>query len=136
MRYTVFFKRLPSNLDLPLPARATEQSAGYDVCSAEEEFMIEPREIKLVSTGLVRPRSGLALRDGIIIPNSPGTIDPDYRGELGIIMQNNGNKSVRIKRGDRIAQLVFHSFEVPEVIESGDIGITARGTDGFGSTGR
>tara|TARA_Y100000590_G_scaffold462128_1_gene625434 strand:- start:5405 stop:5848 length:444 start_codon:yes stop_codon:yes gene_type:complete len=147
LRYSVSFKRLPSNLDLPLPARATQQSAGYDVCSAEEEFIIEPREIKLVSTGLVmelpeglecqvRPRSGLALRDGIIIPNSPGTIDPDYRGELRIIMQNNGNKSVRIKRGDRIAQLVFHSFEIPEVIESEDISITARGKDGFGSTGR
>jgi len=109
--------------------------------------VLEPTEIRLVATGLnmelpdglecqVRPRSGLALRHGITLPNSPGTIDPDYRGELRIIMQNSGGKVVRIKRGERIAQLVFNRFATPEVVESEELGATARGTDGFGSTGR
>lgn len=101
----------------------------------------------MVSTGLhmelpvglecqVRPRSGLALRHGITLPNSPGTIDPDYRGELRIIMQNNGREPVRIERGERIAQLVFQRFETPQLVESQELGATARGSDGFGSTGR
>ncbi len=143
----VHFARLPSNPDLPLPARATEQAAGYDVRSAEEDFVLEPREIRLVATGLtmelpeglecqVRPRSGLALRHGITLPNSPGTIDPDYRGELRIIMQNNGSESVRIERGERIAQFVFQRFATPEVVECDKLGATGRGADGFGSTGR
>ena len=143
----VRFKRLPSNPDLPLPARATEHSAGYDVRSAEEDFVLQPREIRLAGTGLdmelprglecqVRPRSGLALRHGITLPNSPGTIDPDYRGELRIIMQNSGSEAVRIERGERIAQLVFHHFTTPEVVESEELGATARGSDAFGSTGR
>lgn len=143
----VRFARLPSNPDLPLPARATEQAAGYDVRSAEEDFVLEPREIRLVATGLtmelpeglecqVRPRSGLALRHGITLPNSPATIDPDYRGELRIIMQNTGSQSVRIERGERIAQLVFQHFVTPEVVECQELGATARGLDGFGSTGR
>ncbi len=143
----VRFRRLPSNPDLPLPARATEYAAGYDVRSAEDDFVLEPGEIRLVPTGLnmelpeglecqVRPRSGLALRHGITLPNSPGTIDPDYRGELRVIMQNNGSEAVPIERGDRIAQLVFHHFATPEVVESEELGATARGSDGFGSTGR
>jgi len=143
----VRFRRLQGNPDLPLPARATEHAAGYDVRSAEEDFVLQPREIRLVSTGLnmelpeglecqVRPRSGLALRHGITLPNSPGTIDPDYRGELRIIMQNSGSEAVRIERGERIAQLVFNRFATPEVVESDELGATARGSDGFGSTGR
>jgi len=111
-----------------------------------EEFTLGPQEIRLVSTGLemelpdgmecqVRPRSGLALRHGVTLPNSPGTIDPDYRGELRIILQNTGAEQVDFVRGDRIAQLVFHRFSVPEVIEATALGATARGVDGFGSTG-
>jgi dUTP pyrophosphatase len=143
----VRFRRLQSNPDLPLPTRATDHAAGYDVRSAEEDFVLEPGEIRLVATGLnlelpeglecqVRPRSGLALRHGITLPNSPGTIDPDYRGELRIIMQNGGSEAVLIERGDRIAQLVFHRFATPEVVEAEELGATVRGSDGFGSTGR
>ena len=146
MSDVVRFKRLPENPDLPLPSRATPHAAGYDVRLAEENFVLAPQEIRLVSTGLemelpegmecqVRPRSGLALRHGVTLPNSPGTIDPDYRGELRIILQNSGTAPVTFTRGDRIAQLVFHRFSTPEVIETTALGATARGEDGFGSTG-
>ncbi len=140
------FRRLESNPDLPLPSRATEHAAGYDVRSAEPSFTLEPGEIRLVATGLVmelpermecqvRPRSGLALRHGITLPNSPGTVDPDYRGELRIIMQNGGPKPVLIERGERIAQLVFARFEIPVVREVQELSETVRGEGGFGSTG-
>ena len=142
----VRFRRLPSNPDLPLPARATEHAAGYDIRSAEEEVVLQPGEIRLVSTGLVmelpehlecqvRPRSGLALEHGVTLPNSPGTIDPDYRGELRVIMQNLGPEPVTLARGERIAQLVFARFATPDVVEVEELGETARGTGGFGSTG-
>ena len=142
----VRFKRLPANPDLPLPSRATPHAAGYDVRSAEEDFVLAPQEIRLVATGFemelpgdmecqVCPRSDLALRHGVTLPNSPGTIDPDYRGELRIILQNSGAEPVSFARGDRIAQLVFHRFSMPQVIEASELGITARGEDGFGSTG-
>jgi dUTP pyrophosphatase len=142
----VRFKRLPFNKDLPLPSRATPHAAGYDIRSAEADFVLAPKEIRLVSTGLemelpegmecqVRPRSGLALRHGITLPNSPGTIDPDYRGELRVILQNSGTEPVAFKRGDRIAQLVFHRFSAPEVVEVSELGATVRGENGFGSTG-
>ncbi len=143
----VRFVRLEQNPDLPLPGRATPNSAGYDVRSAEADFDLRPGEIRPVSTGLimelppglecqVRPRSGLALRFGITLPNSPGTIDPDYRGELRIILQNGGPDSVSIQRGERIAQLVFARFESPNVEESDGFSETERGKGGFGSTGR
>ena len=142
----VRFRRLPGNPDLPLPSRATPHAAGYDVRSAEDDFVLAPQEIRLVSTGLemelpegmecqVRPRSGLALRHGITLPNSPGTIDPDYRGELRVILQNGGTEPVGFSRGDRIAQLVFQRFAAPEVTEAEELGSTARGESGFGSTG-
>ena len=142
----VRFTRLPSNPDLPLPARATEHAAGYDIRSAEASVKLEPGEIRLVGTGLVlelpegmecqvRPRSGLALRQGITLPNSPGTIDPDYRGELRVILQNLGREPVTLERGERIAQLVFARFEAPDVVEAERVGETARGAGGFGSTG-
>lgn len=141
------FQRLPTNPDLPLPERATPHAAGYDVRCAEAEVVLAPGEIRLVSTGLVmqlpdgvecqvRPRSGLALKHGVTLPNSPGTIDPDYRGELRIIMQNLGSEPVTLGRGERIAQLVFARFEAPVVEEVGDVAPTARGDGGFGSTGR
>lgn len=142
---SVQFQRLPSNPDLPLPARATPQAAGYDIRSATD-VVLNPGEIRLISTGLimelpegmecqVRPRSGLALKYGITLPNSPGTIDPDYRGEVKIIIQNLGSEQVTLIRGERVAQLVFSLFESPEVSEVKELSSTGRGEDGFGSTG-
>ncbi|MDH3271924.1 MAG: dUTP diphosphatase [Gemmatimonadota bacterium] len=146
MTLNVRFRRLPSNPDLPLPERATEHAAGYDVRSAEDEVTLEPGGIRLVATGLVmelpvgiecqvRPRSGLALKHGLTLPNSPGTIDPDYRGELRVIIQNLGRETVTIERGERIAQLVFARFEAPEIAEAEQLSATDRGAGGFGSTG-
>jgi len=145
-KYAVKFKRLPENEDVPLPARSTANASGYDVRSAEPDFALESRSTKLVSTGLkielpegmecqVRPRSGLALKYGITIPNSPGTIDPDYRGELRVLLRNDGSEPVSICRGDRVAQLVFHRFSTPEIVECHQLGSTNRGDGGFGSTG-
>ncbi len=143
---TVRFMRLESNPDLPLPVRATPHAAGYDIRSAEPDFALAVGEIRLVATGLVmelpegiecqvRPRSGLALRHGITMPNSPGTIDPDYRGEVRVILQNTGAESVDIARGERIAQLVFARFASPEIVEATELSATLRGEGGFGSTG-
>jgi len=142
----VRFLRLDGNPDLPLPSRATPLSAGYDIRSAEGDLELEPGEIRAVSTGLVmelppgiecqvRPRSGLAARFGVTLPNSPGTIDPDYRGELKVLMQNTGSEPVPIRRGDRIAQLIFARFESPSVEEVDSLSATKRGEGGFGSTG-
>jgi dUTP pyrophosphatase len=146
MHAVVRFRRLPGNPDLPLPARATPGSAGFDVASAEPDFVLEPGERRLVHTGLelelpmgvecqVRPRSGLALRHGIILPNAPATIDPDYRGELRVIVWNSGGEPVPVPRGMRIAQLVFARFEVPEIMETTELSESGRGAGGFGSTG-
>ncbi|MBC7896391.1 MAG: dUTP diphosphatase [Cytophagaceae bacterium] len=143
---TVQILRLPTNPDLPLPARQTAHSAGYDVCSAEPDFTLAPNERRAVPTGFafalpaglemqVRPRSGLALKHGISVPNAPGTIDPDYRGELKVILMNLGAEPVLVRRGDRIAQLVFARFETPDLAESGSLDATDRGAGGFGSTG-
>lgn len=147
MSVGVPISRLPSNPDLPLPERATEGSAGYDVRSADPDFVLAPGERRLVGTGLafaipagwemqVRPRSGLAMRFGITIPNAPGTIDSDYRGELRVILQNGGSQPVPIARGERIAQLVFARYEAPALTEVASLDETARGVGGFGSTGR
>jgi dUTP pyrophosphatase len=143
----VRFRRLASNPDLPLPARQTAGSAGFDVCSAEADFVLAPGERRLVHTGLemelpdgvecqIRPRSGLALKHGIMLPNAPATIDPDYRGELRVIVWNAGAEPVPIPRGTRIAQLVFARFEVPDIAETDELSASERGTGGFGSTGR
>jgi dUTP pyrophosphatase len=144
---SVRFQRLPTNPDLPLPERATPHAAGFDVRSAEVEFSLEPGEIRLVGTGLVmelpeylecqvRPRSGLAVRHGVTLPNTPGTIDPDYRGEVRVALINLGPEPVTIARGERIAQLVFARFETPAVDEVEAVSDTGRGAGGFGSTGR
>ena len=138
--------RLPHNLDLPLPSRQTTGSAGFDLASAEQDFVLAPGERRLVATGLsielppgvegqVRPRSGLALRHGLTMPNAPGTIDSDYRGELKVILQNGGSEPVTIARGDRIAQLVFARYEAPELVDVADLAESSRGAGGFGSTG-
>ena len=140
-------RRLPHGLETPLPERATAGAAGFDVCSAEPDFPLGPGDRRAVATGLVfelplgiemqvRPRSGLALKYGITLPNAPGTIDADYRGELKVIMHNLGAEPVVIHRGDRIAQLVFARYEVPRIEEANELSETARGVGGFGSTGR
>lgn len=142
----VRFFRLPSNPDLPLPERATPHAAGYDLRSSDPDFVLAPGEIRLVGCGLamelpsdvecqVRPRSGLATRHGITMPNAPGTIDPDYRGEVRVPLQNLGAAPVTIRRGERIAQMVFARFEVLDVEETRTLSETARGEGGFGSTG-
>jgi dUTP pyrophosphatase len=138
--------RLAHNLDLPLPSRGTSGSAGFDLASAEPDFVLAPGERRLVATGLaielpqgwegqVRPRSGLALRHGLTMPNAPGTIDSDYRGELKVILQNGGSQPVTIARGDRIAQVVFAKYEVPELVDATELAESVRGPGGFGSTG-
>ena len=139
--------RLAHNPDLPLPSRQTAGSAGHDVASAEPDFVLAPGERRAVGTGLafelpvgiemqVRPRSGLALRYGLMLPNAPGTIDADYRGELKVIMQNGGSEPVTVRRGERIAQLVFARYETPMLEEVEELGASERGAGGFGSTGR
>lgn len=137
---------MPHHADLPLPSRQTAGAAGYDVCSAEPDLVLQPNERRAIATGLVfelpagvemqvRPRSGLALKHGLTVPNAPGTIDPDYRGELKVIVFNLGTAPVPIRRGDRIAQLVFARFETPVLEEADIISATERGAGGFGSTG-
>lgn len=139
--------RLAHNPDLPLPTRQTEGAAGYDVASAEPDFTLQPGERRAVATGLafeipvglemqVRARSGLALRHGLLLPNAPGTVDSDYRGELKVIVLNAGTAPVEIRRGDRIAQLVFARYATPELVLAESLGGTARGAGGFGSTGQ
>jgi dUTP pyrophosphatase len=139
--------RLPGNADLPLPARATEHAAGYDLRAAVEgELVIAPGARALVPTGFavaipvgyegqIRPRSGLALQHGIALPNAPGTIDADYRGELRVILANLGEKEFRVRRGDRIAQLVIAPLAAAELVEVEVLDPTGRGTGGFGHSG-
>jgi dUTP pyrophosphatase len=143
-------RRLPAARDLPLPAPASPGSAGHDLRAAlpedVEEIVLPPGGRALIPTGLVleippgwegqvRPRSGLALRHGIGVLNSPGTIDSDYRGEVGVILINLGESPFPIRRGDRIAQLVFARVEPVEWEEAATLGGTGRGDGGFGSTG-
>ena len=139
-------RRLPHHDGLPLPTRQTAGSAGYDVHSAEADFTLAPLERRLVRTGLalaippgyeaqVRPRSGLALKYGLTLPNTPATIDCDYRGELMVAMINLGTEPVAVTRGMRIAQLVFQRVERVELVEVAELPETRRGSGGFGSTG-
>ena len=138
--------RLPHHDGLPLPARQTEGSAGYDVSSAEPDFTLQPSERRLVRTGLalaipagyeaqIRPRSGLALKHGLTLPNTPATIDSDYRGELMIAMINLGTEPVTVVRGTRIAQMVFQRVEHVELQLVTALPHSERGAGGFGSTG-
>ena len=141
----VRIKRLPHGEGLDLPAYATDGAAGMDVLAAED-VMLAPGGRHAVATGLalaipdgydiqVRPRSGLALKHGISLPNTPGTIDSDYRGELKVIMINLGAADFAIARGDRIAQLVLAPVVRAAWEEVADLDDTARGQGGFGSTG-
>lgn len=138
-------KRLPHGNGLDLPRYATEGAAGMDVVSAET-VTLQPGARHPVATGLalaipqgfeiqVRPRSGLALKHGITVPNTPGTIDSDYRGELKVIMINHGTEPFPIERGDRIAQLVLAPVTQAGWDEVAELDDTARGAGGFGSTG-
>lgn len=141
----VKIKRLPHGHGLDLPAYATQGAAGMDVVSAEN-VTLRPGARNAVGTGFavaipagyeiqVRPRSGLALKHGITVPNTPGTIDSDYRGELKVIMINHSDDNFPIQRGDRIAQLVVSPVTQGQWEEVEDLDETARGAGGFGSTG-
>ena len=142
-------KRIDSEFnDIALPHYATEGSAGMDIRAAiNDELIINAGEVKLVPTNIkveipvgyeiqVRPRSGLALKHGIGLLNSPGTIDSDYRGEVGIIMKNFSEKDFVVKRGDRIAQLVLAKYSFAEVVEVDALSDSQRGEGGFGHTGK
>jgi dUTP pyrophosphatase len=139
--------RLPQSEGLPLPAYMSDHAAGADLCAAvDDDLILQPGERALVPTGLaialpagyeaqIRPRSGLALRDGITCLNSPGTIDADYRGEVRVVLANLGSDPVVIRRGDRIAQMIVAPVvqAVFDVVE--ELPATPRGDGGFGSTG-
>lgn len=140
--------REPHARDLPLPRFESEGAAGLDLRAAvDEPQMIKKGERRLIPTGWrialpngfeaqVRPRSGLALRHGILIPNSPGTIDADYRGEIQVILMNAGDADFEVVRGDRIAQLVVAPVARSEWVEVEALDATERGEGGFGHTGR
>ncbi len=140
--------RRPGTEDIPLPAQATPGSAGYDLHAAvEAEARLRPGERALIPTGVsiavpegyeaqIRPRSGLALEHGIVLPNSPGTIDSDYRGELKVILCNTGEKAFTVRRGDRIAQLVISPVLRADWEEVPSLDATPRGAGGFGHSGR
>jgi dUTP pyrophosphatase len=145
----VAIKRVrPGSSSLPLPAYQTPDSAGVDLMAdIETPLTLKPGERKLVPTGLaialprgyeaqVRPRSGLAIKKGIGLVNSPGTIDADYRGEIGVILINWGQDPVLIERGERIAQMVVAPVVQAQFVEAESLDDTVRGTGGFGSTGK
>jgi dUTP pyrophosphatase len=131
-----------------LPAYATALSAGMDIrANLSESLVIKPLERRLVPTGLfleipdgfevqIRPRSGLAFKHGITVLNSPGTIDADYRGEVGVLLVNLSNEPFEIQHGERIAQMVVASYTQAVLIETTELSTTNRGTGGFGSTGK
>jgi len=140
-------KRLPGSEDMTLPGYETEGASGLDLRAAvREPLTLHPGEIRLVPTGLavsiprgyegqIRPRSGLALKHGIGMVNAPGTIDSDYRGEIGLILVNWGREPFVVRRGDRIAQMVIAAVVKAEVVEVDALEPTARGDGGFGHSG-
>jgi len=140
-------KKLENGKDLALPKYETAGSAGMDLLAAiDEAIVIKSGEIKLVKTGIsialekgfeaqVRPRSGLALKNGITVLNSPGTVDSDYRGEVCAILINHSQVDFTITRGMRIAQMVIAKCEQAQIVEMDDLDKTVRGSGGFGSTG-
>ena len=146
-RVILNIKRLDNNLDLPLPSYQSDSSSGLDIRAAvHKAITLKPGEIRLIPTGLsislpkgyeaqIRPRSGLALRHGLGLVNSPGTIDADYRGEIGVIAINWGKKPFTIKRGDRIAQVVINKISRVRVEEVDELDPTKRGKGGFGHSG-
>ncbi len=147
MTTTVAVVRLPDSAGLPLPAYMTAGAAGADVVAAvAADLVLAPGERALVPTGFslevpagyevqIRPRSGLALRHGVTLLNSPGTIDSDYRGPVGVILVNLGDAPFVVRRGERIAQLVVAPVVHAAFREADVLGASARGAGGFGSTG-
>ncbi|MFN0042416.1 MAG: dUTP diphosphatase [Alphaproteobacteria bacterium] len=143
----VAVQRLPHGADLPLPNYASAGAAGLDLPAAlDATLTLAPGARALVPTGLaialpdgyeaqIRPRSGLALKAGLTILNSPGTIDADYRGEIGIILINHGSEAITITRGMRIAQMIVTPVVRARLAERASLDATARGADGFGSSG-
>jgi dUTP pyrophosphatase len=142
----VLITRLPHGEGLPLPSRGPPGSAGYDLPSAEEG-VLAPLERRAFATGLaialpddyecqLRPRSGLALKHGVIVANTPATIDSDYRGEVKVILVNLGTEPFAVTRGMRIAQMVFARVEQADFQSVTALPATSRGSGGFGSTGR
>lgn len=144
---SVQFKKLPHASDLPLPAYETSQAAGMDIRAAlKSPINLQPGERTLIPTGLqmalpygyeaqIRPRSGLAIKNGITMLNSPGTVDADYRGEVKVIAINHGQEVVTFEHGDRIAQMVIAPVVQLNIVEVDQLDETKRGDGGFGSTG-
>lgn len=147
VKVKVCFEKLPGCEDIPVPRYLTTGSAGMDLCAAvDEPVEILPGEIKFIRTGLkislpagieaqIRPRSGLALKHGISLVNTPGTVDADYRGEIGLIMINFGKHPFTVNRGDRVAQMVLNQVVQGELIEVECLEETERSSGGFGHTG-
>lgn len=133
---------------MPSPKYMSDHAAGMDLFAAvDKDTVIPSGEWKLIPTGFtmaipegyeaqVRPRSGLALKQGISIMNTPGTVDADYRGEVGVILMNHGKQDLIVKRGDRIAQMIINKIERVDVEEVDELPDTERGTGGFGHTGK
>ena len=148
MSISIPILRLPHSEGIPLPTYMTEHAAGMDVCAAcEKEILLKVGQRALIPTGFsialpegyeaqVRPRSGLALKYGITCLNSPGTIDADYRGEVGVILANLGQEDFVIKRGDRIAQMVVQKVQKVVWDSKDALSATPRSRGGFGSTGK
>jgi dUTP pyrophosphatase len=142
----ICIQKLPGNEDIPLPQYMTDQAAGMDIFAAvPDEEIIMPRQIKKIATGIaialpegyeaqIRPRSGLALKNGITLLNSPGTIDADYRGEIGLIVINHGEEPFVVKRGMRLAQIVVQRVFRADWMETSELNDTTRGSGGFGHT--
>ncbi|ATX80321.1 deoxyuridine 5'-triphosphate nucleotidohydrolase [Mariprofundus aestuarium] len=144
----VHIQKLPHGEGIDLPFYATTHAAGADLRAAvDEDVMIAPGEHALIKTGFamalpdnyeaqVRPRSGLALKHGITVLNTPGTVDADYRGEVGVILINHGKESFVVSRGDRVAQMIIAPFVQANFHEVSELSETERGSGGFGSSGR
>lgn len=144
----VEIQQLPGNEDLPLPKQMSKGASGFDLYAAVKEPLVIPaKEWKLIPTGIalampdgceaqVRPRSGLALKHGLTVLNSPGTIDADYRGEIGVILFNVSDQEYTVHRGERIAQLVFQLVPQIEFQITNELDQTIRGSGGFGHTGK
>ncbi len=144
---SVSIKRLPNGQDMPLPAYQTQHAAGMDLCAAvEKDVVLAPGAHAIIPTGFaialpegfeaqVRPRSGLAAKNAVTVLNAPGTIDADYRGEVGVILINHGKTDFTVTRGLRIAQMVVAPVRMVMWEEKAELADTTRGAGGFGSTG-
>ena len=142
----VSIQKIAGSEDIPLPAYMTDQSAGMDICAAvSEETIVLPGQRQKIPTGIrialpngyeaqIRPRSGLAINQGVTLLNSPGTIDADYRGEIALIVINHGNEPFAVTRGMRLAQMVVQKIFQVDWAEDDELDDTSRGSGGFGHT--